>query len=796
MITKPTSLIASGQLESATVESLRTLNTRAQIRNPVMFVVFTGSIVTTILAMLAAMSPGDSFLDRMIGLVDDAQRQKTPNEIALAILLAALTIVFLLVGATLLPYSRFSVDAAGVGTPVILTVLVALLVYLIPTTIGGVLSAIGIAGMDRMLQHNVLATSGRAVEAADNVDVLMLDKTGTITLGNRQASRLIPANGVSARELAEAAQLASLADETPERRSIVVLTKEPHQLREHSFAVGEATFVPFAAETRMSGVNFNGRSIRKGASDSIERLVVAEGPRVLSLIQLEDIVKGGVKERFGELRQMGIKTVMITGDNSLTAATIAAEAGVNDFLAEAKPEAKPKLIRENQSGGRLVAMTGGGSNDAPALAQADVVVAMNSGTQAAKEADEILRHHSRGIRKHLSCAQSPERDGIGYTAACERAARQPLSPFTHGISENSIVMKIRIVSAALLFSASTLGAQTADTTTKIRLNGFVDTYYAYDFTRPLDGERRFTTQPVRHDEANVNFAWLGVTVERQKVRARIALQAGTSVQSNYAGEPRNGSTSGPDLSRMIQEAVVGAKLADNVWVDAGIYYSYIGLESWSSSDNMAYTRSLVGDFSPYYLSGVKLTWSLTSKLTAQFHVTNGWQNISENNRSKALGARFDYAASPTLTLSYANFLGNERLAGSSAALRVFNQVMAKGTLPGGTQWQGQVDVGTQDGSEWYGLVAIAKQPISSRVALVGRVERYADPDQVIIGTSTPEGFVGNGASAGVDVLLDAGFRWRSELRGIRTAAALFPEGAAARPTRTNGVLVTSLSFAF
>ena len=364
-----------------------------------------------------AANPGESFLDRMIGLIEAAHRQKTPNEIALAILLAALTIVFLLVCATLLPYSRFSVTAAGLGTPVTLTVLVALLVCLIPTTIGGLLSAIGIAGMDRMLRQNVLATSGRAVEAAGDVDVLLLDKTGTITLGNRQASRFIPANGVSARDLAEAAQFASMADETPEGRSIVILAKEQHQIRERVFGDGDAVFVPFTAETRMSGVDFGKRSIRKGASDSIERLVtsmgggmpqdvinavtevaragstplvVAEGSRVLGVIQLKDIVKGGIKERFGELRRMGIKTVMITGDNPLTAAAIAAEAGVDDFLAEATPEAKLKLIREYQSGGRLVAMTGDGTNDAPALAQADVAVAMNSGTQAAKEAGNMV----------------------------------------------------------------------------------------------------------------------------------------------------------------------------------------------------------------------------------------------------------------------------------------------------------------------------------------------------------------------------------------------------------------------
>ena len=361
-------------------------------------------------------------------------------------------------------------------------------------------------------------------------------------------------------------------------------------------------------------------------------------------------------------------------------------------------------------------------------------------------------------------------------------------------------MKLHTISVALLLCASALHAQTADTTTKIRLNGFVDTYYAYDFTRPADGERRFTTQPVRHDEFNVNLAWLGVTVERQKTRARIALQAGTSVQANYAGEPRTGATSGPDVARLIQEAVVGVKLARNVWVDGGIYYSYIGLEGWSSADNPTYTRSLVAEYSPYYLSGAKLTWTVTPKLTAQFHVTNGWQNIAENNRSKAVGARIDYVALPRLTLSYANFIGNERPESSRRALRralrVFQQLMAKGALPGGLQLQGQLDIGRQDGRDWYGVVAIARQPMGPRVALVGRVEHYTDPDQIIIGTNAPDGFVGNGASAGVDVTLDTGVRWRSELRGMRTSAPLFPEGSAGRPTRTNGVLVTSLSFAF
>jgi K+-transporting ATPase ATPase B chain len=362
-------------------------------------------------------NPGEAFLDRMIAMVEGAKRQKTPNEIALNILLAGFTIIFLLATATLLPYSLYSVATAGQGTPVTVTVLVALLVCLIPTTIGGLLSAIGIAGMDRMHQANVIAMSGRAVEAAGDVDVLLLDKTGTITLGNRQATAFLPAAGVAERDLADAAQLASLADETPEGRSIVVLAKQKYAIRERDVRGMGATFVPFTAQTRMSGVNLNGRQVRKGAAESIEAhvrntggqlppdvrasvdqvakqgatpLVVADGPRVLGVIQLKDIVKGGIRERFGELRRMGIKTVMITGDNPLTAAAIAAEAGVDDFLAQATPEAKLRLIREYQAGGRLVAMTGDGTNDAPALAQADVAVAMNSGTQAAKEAGNMV----------------------------------------------------------------------------------------------------------------------------------------------------------------------------------------------------------------------------------------------------------------------------------------------------------------------------------------------------------------------------------------------------------------------
>ncbi|MDP9151528.1 MAG: potassium-transporting ATPase subunit KdpB [Myxococcota bacterium] len=366
-------------------------------------------------------NPGETFLDRMIAMVEGAKRQKTPNEIALDILLAALTIIFLLATVTLLPFSLFSVEAAKQGTPVTITVLVALLVCLIPTTIGGLLSAIGIAGMDRMIQANVIATSGRAVEAAGDVDVLLLDKTGTITLGNRQASAFLPAKGISSEVLADAAQLSSLADETPEGRSIVVFAKDRYGIRERDVHALKATFVPFTAQTRMSGVDLIEaslvREIRKGAADAVEAyvrskggvwpaevratvddvakkggtpLVVAEGAKVFGVVQLKDIVKGGIKERFAELRRMGIKTIMITGDNPMTAAAIAAEAGVDDYLAQATPEAKLKLIREHQSGGRLVAMTGDGTNDAPALAQADVAVAMNTGTQAAKEAGNMV----------------------------------------------------------------------------------------------------------------------------------------------------------------------------------------------------------------------------------------------------------------------------------------------------------------------------------------------------------------------------------------------------------------------
>jgi K+-transporting ATPase ATPase B chain len=356
-------------------------------------------------------NPGETFIDRMIALVEGAERQKTPNEIALNILLAGLTIIFLLAVVTLQPFAIYS------SAPQTIFVLVSLLVCLIPTTIGGLLSAIGIAGMDRLIQHNVLAMSGRAVEAAGDVNTLLLDKTGTITLGNRQAIAFIPLPGVNERELAEAAQLSSLADETPEGRSIVVLAKEKYELRGCELAPHEATFIPFTAQTRMSGVDFDGREVRKGAAEAIIKYVQSFGSNVpnelraivesvskeggtplvvtqdrvaLGVIQLKDIVKGGMVERFSQMRQMGIRTVMITGDNPLTAASIAREAGVDDFLAEATPEDKMALIKREQAGGKLVAMTGDGTNDAPALAQADVGVAMNTGTQAAKEAGNMV----------------------------------------------------------------------------------------------------------------------------------------------------------------------------------------------------------------------------------------------------------------------------------------------------------------------------------------------------------------------------------------------------------------------
>lgn len=373
-------------------------------------------VLSDCLVVRVTSNPGETFVDRMIAMVESAKRQKTPNEIALTILLVALTIVFLGVVVTLLPFSQFSAEQTGMGHPVSLIVLVALLVCLIPTTIAGLLSAIGVAGMSRLMQANVIATSGRAVEAAGDVDVLLLDKTGTITLGSRQASQFLPVTGVSEEKLAKAAYLASLADETPEGRSIVVLAKEKFRLSDEE--AENAQFIPFTAQTRMSGVDLaSKKSIRKGAADAIRTysethgykfpymlqslvdevalsgstpLVVAENGKPLGVVELKDIVKNDIKERFAELRKMGIKTVMVTGDNRLTAAAIAAEAGVDDFLAESTPEAKLQLIRDYQAESRLVAMTGDGTNDAPALAQADVAVAMNTGTQAAKEAGNMV----------------------------------------------------------------------------------------------------------------------------------------------------------------------------------------------------------------------------------------------------------------------------------------------------------------------------------------------------------------------------------------------------------------------
>lgn len=360
---------------------------------------------------------GESFLDKMIAMVEGASRKKTPNEIALQIFLVALSIIFILVTVSLYTYSIFSAKQAGIENPTSVTTLVALLVCLAPTTIGALLSAIGIAGMSRLNQANVLAMSGRAIEAAGDVDILMLDKTGTITLGNRKASAFIPVDGASEQELADAAQLSSLADETPEGRSVVILAKEKFNIRGRELSDKNMTFIPFTAKTRMSGVNYDGNEIRKGAADTMQKyvtenggvyseecdrivkeiankggtpLVVAKNHKILGVIHLKDIIKQGVKEKFADLRKMGIKTIMITGDNPMTAAAIAAEAGVDDFLAEATPEGKLQMIRDFQSKGHLVAMTGDGTNDAPALAQADVAVAMNTGTQAAKEAGNMV----------------------------------------------------------------------------------------------------------------------------------------------------------------------------------------------------------------------------------------------------------------------------------------------------------------------------------------------------------------------------------------------------------------------
>ena len=413
--------VEAHKIPSAAEKETITAIPSAQLRKGDIVIVRTGEQITTVLSdwivVKITSEPGESFLDKMIAMVEGAARKKTPNEIALQIFLVALSIIFILVTVSLYTYSIFSAEQADMPNPTSITTLVALLVCLAPTTIGALLSAIGIAGMSRLNQANVLAMSGRAIEAAGDVDILMLDKTGTITLGNRQACDFIPVDGASAQELADAAQLASLSDETPEGRSVVVLAKETFGIRERTLQDKGMTFIPFTAATRMSGVDFDGNEIRKGAADAMQKyvtqyggsysaecddvvkaisnqggtpLVVAKNHKILGVIHLKDIIKDGVKEKFADLRKMGIKTVMITGDNPLTAAAIAAEAGVDDFLAEATPEGKLQMIRDLQAKGHMVAMTGDGTNDAPALAQADVAVAMNTGTQAAKEAGNMV----------------------------------------------------------------------------------------------------------------------------------------------------------------------------------------------------------------------------------------------------------------------------------------------------------------------------------------------------------------------------------------------------------------------
>jgi hypothetical protein len=340
-------------------------------------------------------------------------------------------------------------------------------------------------------------------------------------------------------------------------------------------------------------------------------------------------------------------------------------------------------------------------------------------------------------------------------------------------------------------------AAAPDTSRHVAWNAFVDTYYAYDFGRPATFDRVFTTQAERHDEFNVNLAYVAASLTSDRIRGRVALQAGTSVQANYAGEPATGSVSGPTLSRHIQEATAGARLASTLWVDAGVYFSYIGWEGWISRDNPTYTRSLVADYTPYYLSGVHLTWQphsngRSSPLTFQLHLMNGWQNVSENNHGKAVGLRIDWQVSSHVALAYADFFGNERPQGVPAATRVFNQVMLKGAS-GRFSGQGQIDYGNESGHDWYGLVAIGRESVAPTVALSLRVERYSDPHQVIAVTATPEGLVTNGASLGVDVGKAAGLMWRTEVRGMRATSPLFPSQGAPNATRTNLVIVTSLA---
>lgn len=330
----------------------------------------------------------------------------------------------------------------------------------------------------------------------------------------------------------------------------------------------------------------------------------------------------------------------------------------------------------------------------------------------------------------------------------------------------------------------------------VAVSGFIDAYYGYDFGRPATIDRRFTTQAVRHNEVNINLAYAALTVAKERVRGRLALQFGTSVQANYAGEPRVGENSGPDVSRHLQEATVGVRVAPTVWVDGGVYFSYIGLESWISRDNPAYTRSLVAEYTPYYLSGAKVTWQPNARLTAQVHVMNGWQNISENNGGKAVGLRLDYAVSPRLTLSYANFAGNEQPSGSPSRLRLYNQVMAKGTA-GRLELQGQLDYGRQakaaGTSTWYGATVVARARVAPRLRIAGRVERFHDPDQVVVTTGTADGFRTNGASIGTDVELPEGVLWRTEFKVLRGSSPYFAKDGVPASSRNDGLLVTSLA---
>ena len=363
------------------------------------------------------------------------------------------------------------------------------------------------------------------------------------------------------------------------------------------------------------------------------------------------------------------------------------------------------------------------------------------------------------------CVETPAR--LNHASLRTRAVAEPVLQDTGSTSEDSL---------------------------QVAWSGFVDAYYAWDSGHPSAFDRPYTTQAARSNEFNINLAHVGVSLVGPRVRGRVALQAGTSVQANYAGEPTTGSLSGPSLSRHIQEATAGARLADGLWLDGGIYFSYIGLEGWISRDNPTYTRSLVAEFSPYYLSGARLTWQPAHRpFTMQLHVMNGWQNIAENNGSKSVGLRVDWQASTALTVTYANFIGNEQPDTAPRQTRVFNQVMARLALANGALVQGQVDVGHQASKDWYGFTMVGRLPVSSSAALVARIERYSDPDQVIVATGTPNGFSANGASIGCDIKYAGGLVWRTELRGLRTSAPLFPQGSAPNASRTNLLVVSSLA---